>query len=113
RLEAVHSQIVEWKKNRASFAAEGIYQDYRAVFLPDPAAPQILVTPAHNAGVRVVFGAASMAGFDGILFLHPPGPDFKGIDILGAPQEDLQRLPARFKQRPDEAFGSDDHPPGE
>jgi acetyl esterase/lipase len=112
RLEAVHSQIVEWKKTRASFSTEGVYQDYRAVFLPEPAAPQILVEPAHNAGVRVVFGAATMGVRDGVLFLHAPGSDFKGTDIFGLPQEeDAQRLPSKFKQRPDEAFGSDAHAP--
>jgi acetyl esterase/lipase len=110
RLEAVHSQIVEWKKTRASFSAEGIYQDYRAVFLPEPAAPQILVQPAHNAGVRVVFGAATMGVRDGVLFLHAPDADFKGTDIFGPQEEDAQRLPSKFKQHPDEAFGSDDHP---
>ena len=112
-LEAVHSQIIEWKKTRASFSTEGVYQDYRAVFLPEPADPQILVLPARSAGVRVVFGAASMGMFDGVLFLHAPGADFKGVDILGSPQEDAQRLPSKFKQRPEEAFGSDDHSPQE
>ena len=54
-----------------------------------------------------------MGAFDGVLFLHAPGDDFKGTDIFGSPQEeDAQRLPSKFKQRPDEAFGSDDHPPG-
>jgi len=110
RLEAVHSQIVEWKKTRASFPAEGVYQDYRAVFLPEPAAPQILVEPAHNAGVRIVFGAATMGMHDGVLFLHAPAADFKGTDIFGLPrEEDAQRLPSKFKERPDEAFGSDVH----
>jgi acetyl esterase/lipase len=114
RLEAVHSQIVEWKKTRASFPAEGVYQDYRAVFLPEPAAPQILVEPAHNAGVRVVFGAATMGMHDGVLFLHAPAADFKGTDIFGMPrEEDAQRLPSKFKQRPDEAFGTDVHTPEE
>jgi acetyl esterase/lipase len=114
RLEAVHAQILEWKKTRASFSPEGVYQDYRAVFLPEPAAPQILVDPAHNAGVRVVFGAASMGALDGVLFLHAPDADFKGTDIFGSPQEeDSQRLPSKFKLRPDEAFGSDDHTPRE
>jgi acetyl esterase/lipase len=114
RLEAVHSQIVEWKRTRASFSAEGVYQDYRAVFLPEPAAPQILVAPAQNAGVRVVFGAATKGSMDGILFLHAPDAHFKGTDIFGSPpEEDPQRLPSKFKQRPDEAFGSDDHAPVE
>ena len=112
RLEAVHSQIVEWKKTRAHFSTEGLYQDYRAVFLPAPAAPEILVTPAHNAGVRVIFGAATMGTREGVLFLHAPNADFKGNDIFGLPQEEeTQRLPSKFKQRPDEAFGSDDHAP--
>jgi acetyl esterase/lipase len=111
RLEAVHAQIVEWKKTRASLSSEGVYQDYRAVFLPEPAASQILVEPAHNAGVKVVFGAASMGAFDGVMFLRAPGADFHGTDIFGPPKEgDAQRLPSKFKQRPDEAFGSDDHP---
>jgi acetyl esterase/lipase len=110
RLEAVHSQIVEWKKTRASFQPEGVYQDYRAVFLPEPAAPQILLEPAHNTGVRVVFGAATMGMHNGVLFLHEPDADFKGTDIFGMPQEeDAQRLPSKFKQLPDEAFGSDVH----
>ena len=110
RLEAVHSQIVEWKKTRASLLAEGVYQDYRAVFIPEPAAQQILLQPAHNAGVQVVFGAATEGTRDGVLFLHAPDTDFKGTDIFGSPQEeDAQRLPSKFKQRPDEAFGSDAH----
>jgi len=110
RLEAAHSQIVEWKKTRANFSAEGVYQDYRAVFIPEPVAQQILVTPAHNAGVQVVFGAATEGARDGVLFLHPPDADFKGTDIFGSPQEeDAQRLPSRFKQWPDEAFGADAH----
>ena len=114
RLEAVHNQIVEWKKTRASFSAEGVYQDFRAVFLPEPAAQQILVEPAHNAGVQVVFGAASEGAHDGILFLHAPDSDFKGTDIFGLPrEEDAQRLPSKFKQLPDEAFGSDVHRPEE
>ena len=114
RLEAVHSQIVEWKETRADFPVEGVYQDYRAVFLPEPAAQQILVEPAHNAGVRVVFGAATMGVRDGVLFLHAPDADFKGTDIFGLPQvEDAQRLPSKFKQRPDEAFGTDVHTPEE
>jgi acetyl esterase/lipase len=110
RLEAVHNQIVEWKKNRASFSTEGVYQDFRAVFLPEAAAQQVLVEPAHNAGVRVVFGAATEGMHDGILFLHAPDGDFKGTDIFGLPQEeDPQHLPSKFKQLPDEAFGSDVH----
>lgn len=113
RLEAVHSQIVEWKKTRASFPAEGVYQDYRAVFLPEPAAQQLLVQPGHNAGVRVVFGAATSGSRDGILFLAVPA-DFKGIDIFGAPsEEDERRLSSKFKQLPDEAFGADAHVPPE
>ena len=114
RLEAVHNQIVEWKKTRASFSAEGVYQDFRAVFLPEPAAQQVLVDPAHNAGVRIVFGAATEGMHDGILFLRAPDGDFKGTDIFGLPQEeDAQRLPSKFKQLPDEAFGSDVHRPEE
>ena len=114
RLEAVHNKIVEWKKTRASFSAEGVYQDFRAVFLPEPAAQQILVDPAHNAGVRIVFGAATEGMHDGILFLHAPDGDFKGTDIFGLPQEeDAQHLPSKFKQLPDEAFGSDVHRPQE
>jgi acetyl esterase/lipase len=114
RLEAVHNQIVEWKKTRASFSAEGVYQDFRAVFLPEAAAQQVLIEPAHNAGVRVVFGAATEGMHDGILFLHAPDGDFKGTDIFGLPQEeDVQRLPSKFKQLPDEAFGSDVHRPDE
>jgi acetyl esterase/lipase len=114
RLEAVHSQIVEWKKTRASFPAEGVYHDYRAVFLPEAASQQVLLQPAHNAGVQVVFGAATMGQRDGVLFLHGPDAGFKGTDILGSPQEEVpQRLPSRFKQLPDEAFGSDDHPSAE
>jgi acetyl esterase/lipase len=114
RLEAVHAQIAEWKKTRANLPAEGVYQDYRAVFLPEPAALQMLVEPAHNAGVRVIFGAVTMGAIDGVLFLHPPGADFKGTDIFGLPrEEDAQRVSSKFKQRPDEAFGSDEHPPQE
>jgi acetyl esterase/lipase len=110
RLEAVHSQIVEWKKTRASISAEGVYQDYRAVFLPEPAAPQILLQPAHIAGVRVIFGTSTMNSREGVLFLPAPGGDFKGTDIFGQPrEEDAQRLPSKFKQRPDEAFGADTH----
>jgi len=114
RLEAVHSQIVEWKKTRASFPTEGVYQDYRTVFLPGSAAQQILLQPARNAGVQVVFGAATMGMRDGVLFLHAPDAGFKGADIFGPPQEeDAQRLPSKFKQLPDEAFGSDTHSTGE
>jgi acetyl esterase/lipase len=114
RLEAVHSQIVEWKKSRASFPVEGIYKDYRAVFLPEPAPQQILLQPAHNAGVQVIFGAATMGARDGVLFLHAPAENFNGTDIVGQPrEEDAQRLPSKFKQRPDEAFGADVHAPAE
>jgi acetyl esterase/lipase len=114
RLEAVHSQIVEWKKTRASFSSEGVYQDYRAVFLPAPAAPETVLQAAHNAEVRVVFGASAMGARDRVLFLHAPAGDFKGTDIFGGPhEEDTQRLPSKFKQRPDEAFGSDLHVPVE
>jgi acetyl esterase/lipase len=110
RLEAVHSQIVEWKKTRASFPAQGIYQDYRAVFLPEPAAPETLLGPAHNAGVRVIFGTPSMGLREGVLYLRAPDADFKGVDIFGQPaEEDAQHLASKFKQRPDEAFGSDAH----
>jgi len=110
RLEAVHSQIVAWKKTRASFPMEGIYQDYRAVFLPEPAPPQAVVQAANNAGVRVVFGASLMNSRNGVLFLHTPGPDFSGIDVIGPPQEeDAARMAAKFKDRPDEALGSDTH----
>jgi acetyl esterase/lipase len=110
RLEAVHSQIVEWKKTRASLPTEGVYQDYRAVFIPEPAAPEILLQPAHNAGVRVVLGAATMGSRGGVLFMHAPDSDFKGADILGQPQdEDPPRLASKFKQHPDEAFGTDTH----
>jgi acetyl esterase/lipase len=112
RLEAVHSQIVEWKKTRASFSPEGVYQDFRAVFLPSPAAPETLLQAAHNAEVRVVFGASMMGAREGVLFLHGPDGDFKGADIFGQPQEeDLPRLASKFKQRPDEAFGADVHSP--
>jgi hypothetical protein len=114
RLEAVHSQIVEWKKTRASFPAEGVYQDYRAVFLPSPEAPSTLLPAAHNAGVQVIFGASIMNSREGVLFLHAPGGDFKGTDIFGQPQEeDPQRLASKFKQHPDEAFGADMHAPAE
>ncbi|MCU1336870.1 MAG: nlhH 1 [Bryobacterales bacterium] len=117
RLEAVHSQIVEWKKTRANFPVEGVYQDYRAVFLPSdvPAlpSPETLLPAAHNAGVRVIFGASMMGARDGILFLHAPDADFKGTDIFGQPQEeDAARLGSKFKQRSDEAFGADTHAPG-
>jgi acetyl esterase/lipase len=113
-LEAVHSQIVEWKKTRASFSAEGAYQDYRAVFLPTnvtaPADTETLLQAAHNAGVQVIFGTPTMGSREGVLWLRPPGVDFKGIDIFGQPQEeDASRLAAKFKQRPDEAFGADAH----
>ena len=94
RLEAVHSQIVEWKKSRASFPPEGVYQDYRAVFIPEPAAQQVLLEPAHNAGVQVVFGAATEGARDGVLFLHAPDADFKGTDIFGLPQEEDARQSA-------------------
>lgn len=111
RLEAVHSQIIEWKKTRASLAPEGVYQDYRAVFLTAPADPRTLVTAAHNAGVRVIFGASTMGAFDGVLFLPAPGGDFNGADILGEPQEaDAKRVASKFKNYPEEAFGSDAHP---
>jgi acetyl esterase/lipase len=114
RLEAVHSQIVEWKKTRASLPAEGVYQDYRAVFIPEPADQEILLQPAHIAGVQVVFGAATEGARDRVLFLHAPDTDFKGTDIFGLPQEqDAQRLRSKFKQLPDEAFGSDAHPQAE
>lgn len=110
RLEAVHSQIVEWKKTRASFTPEGIYQDYRAVFLPASAAPELVLQPAHNAGVRVVFGASMMGAREGVLFLRAPNEEFKGFDILGQPkEEDAERLASKFKRRPDEAFGADVH----
>ncbi len=109
-LEAVHSQILEWKKTRASFSPEGIYQDYRAVFLPAPAAPQTLVQAAHDAAVHVIFGASSTGTFDRVLFLPAPSRDFQGTDILGAPpEEDAKRLASKFKQYPEEAFGSDTH----
>ena len=112
RLEAVHSQIVQWKKTRASFPAEGVYQDYRAVFLPQPLPPQAVVQAASNAGVRVVFGATMMGARNGILFLHAPGPEFPGTDILGPPrEEDPARLASKFKDHPDEALGSDTHAP--
>ncbi len=114
RLEAVHSQIVEWKKTRANFSPEGVYQDYRAVFLPQPVAPQTLVQAAHNAGVQVIFGASTMGAFDGVLFLPAPGGDFHGADILGEPQEaDAKRVASKFKHYPEEAFGSDAHPVAE
>jgi acetyl esterase/lipase len=110
-LEAVHSQIVEWKKTRASFSPEGIYQDYRAVFLPQPVAPQTLVQAAHNAGVQVIFGASTRGAFEKVLFLPAPAGDFKGADIFGEPQEaDAKRLASKFKNYPEEAFGSDTHP---
>ena len=110
RLDAVHSQIVEWKKTRASFAAEGIYQDYRAVFLPAPAAPEMFLQAAHNAEVRVILGGSNTRMREGILLLPAPGGDFKGADIFGPPrEEDAQRLPSKFKQHPDEAFGADTH----
>ncbi len=112
RLEAVHTQIVQWKKNRASFPAEGVYQDYRAVFLPEALPPQAVLQAASNAGVRVVFGATLMGVHNGVLFLHAPGPDFPGTDILGPPREqDEARLASKFKDRPDEALGSDTHAP--
>jgi acetyl esterase/lipase len=51
-----------------------------------------------------------MGAFGGVVFLHAPSADFKGTDISGSPkEEDAQRLASKFKQRPDEAFGSDDH----
>jgi len=119
RLEAVHTQIVEWKKTRASFPAEGVYQDYRAVFLPAPAAPEMFLQAAHNAEVRVVLGGSNTRMREGILLLPAPGGDFKGADIFGPTrEEDAQRLPSKFKQHPDEAFGADTHalteppPPG-
>ena len=116
RLEAVHSQIVEWKKTRATFPTEGTYQDYRAVFLPtdagDPVAPETLTQAAHNAGVQVIFGPNPMGARDGVLFMKAPGDDFKGVEIFGPPQEnDSSRVTAKFKQRPDEALGSDAHAP--
>ena len=112
RLEAVHSQIVEWKKTRASFPAEGVYRDYRAVFIAEPASQQVLLQPAHNAGIQVVFGAATEGLRDGVLFLHSPGADFKGTDIFGLPEEeDIPRVASKFKDLPDEAFGTDVHAP--
>jgi acetyl esterase/lipase len=110
RLEAVHSQIVQWKKTRARFPAEGVYRDYRAVFISEPASAQVLLQPAHNAGVQVVFGAATEGLHEGVLFLHAPGADFKGTDIFGLPEEeDIPRMASKFKDLPDEAFGTDVH----
>lgn len=112
RLQAVHSQIVEWKKTRTSFPAEGVYQDFRAVFLPAPAAPEAVLQAAHNAEVRVVVGASSTVLRDKILFLRGPAEGFAGTDIFGQPlEEDPKRASSKFKQLPDEAFGTDLHAP--
>src|SRR5512143_2969342 len=55
-----------------------------------------------------------MAQHDRVLILRGPDTGFKGTDIFGQPQEeDAQRLPSKFKELPDEAFGSDAHPPEE
>jgi acetyl esterase/lipase len=110
RLQAVHTQILAWKKTRVSFPAEGIYQDFRAVFLPASAAPDDLLQAAHNAEVRIVFGASSSALREKVLFLTGPAADFPGTDILGEPaEEDPKQVASRFKQLPDEAFGTDAH----
>jgi len=112
RLQAVHSQIVEWKKTRASFPAEGVYQDFRAVFLPDPVAPEVVLQPAHNAGVQVVFGTTTSVLREKVLFLRGPAEDFAGTEIFGQPaEEDPKRASSKFKQLPDEAFGTDAHAP--
>jgi len=112
RLQAVHAQIVEWKKTRANFPVEGVYQDFRAVFLPAPVAPEAVLQPAHNAGVQVVFGTTTSALRDKILFLRGPAEDFAGTDIFGQPaEEDPKRASSKFKQLPDEAFGTDVHAP--
>jgi len=112
RLQAVHSQIVEWKKTRANFPVEGVYQDFRAVFLPTPVGPEVVLQAAHNAGVQVVFGTTTSVLRDKVLFLSGPAGDFAGTDIFGQPaEEDPKRASSKFKQLPDEAFGTDVHPP--
>jgi len=112
RLQAVHSQIVEWKKTRANFPVEGVYQDFRAVFLPAPVAPEVILQAAHNAGVQVVFGTTTSVLRDKVLFLREPANDFAGNEILGQPaEEDPKRASSKFKQLPDEAFGTDVHAP--
>ena len=112
RLQAVHSQIVEWKKTRANFPTEGVYQDFRAVFLPAPVAPEVVLQPAHNAGVQVVFGTTTSVLREKVLFLRGPAEDFAGTDIFGQPaEEDPKRASSKFKQLPDEAFGTDVHAP--
>jgi len=114
RLQAVHSQIVAWKKTRTSFPPEGVYQDYRAVFLPAPAEPETLLQAAHNAEVRIVFGSSSNMLRGKVMFLQGPDSDFKGTDILGEPaEEDTRRAGSKFRQLPDEAFGADSHTPAQ
>ncbi len=104
-LEAVHSQIIQWKMTRATFAPEGIYQDFRTVFLPAPAPEGALLAAARAADVRVVFGASATGAHNGVLFLDPP--DFHGNEVFqpAEPQAD-KKLVSKLTQFPDESFGA-------
>jgi acetyl esterase/lipase len=105
RLQAVHTQTIQWKMTRAIFAQEGIYQDFRAAFLPSPATPEAVLPSARDTDVRVVFGASATGMRNGVLFLN--APDFHGAEVFHNDEEPLaKQLASRFKEFPDEAFGA-------
>jgi acetyl esterase/lipase len=108
RLEAVRAQRIEWKMKRARLEAEGVYQDYRAVFLRQPAAPAELLLAAKEAEVQVVIGAKEPAARDGVLFLKMP-EGFSGVEIhrtADLTTEEWKKIASKAREHPNEALGA-------
>jgi acetyl esterase/lipase len=90
---------------RAHFDPEGIYKDFRAVFLPSPAAAGTILPAAQAADVNVIFGASVTGSHDGILFLDTP--DFQGSEVFQPSESGPdKKLANALKQFPEESFGA-------
>ncbi len=112
-LEAVHTQRIEWMKQRFTAAPPlGVYQDFRAVSAGHAESSEQLLRAAKGAEARVVLfpNSAPLTGLhDGVLFLGndrglPQFPDQAPAQLPSSTPKERRGLEDKFKQYPDEVF---------
>jgi acetyl esterase/lipase len=119
-LEAVRAQRIEWKMRRAAISEpEGVYRDFRAIFLPTLSQPtstqaDSLVYAARAAEVQIIIGTATTGKREDVLFLDH-APNFQGLEIhhpSALKLFDWKRLNGKLLQYPYEVLGAtvEQHP---
>jgi acetyl esterase/lipase len=107
-LEAVHTQRIEWKKQRLVLESLGIYQDFRAVFTEESVPRNEMIRAAKNAEVQVVVSTGRPGLEDGVQFLSKPD-GFRALEIPHSGTLDPQRwlrVARRQKEWAEELFGA-------